>query len=91
MDLNVSISLLATTEVPNLTFDLNSNVSFTAYQYEKFGYYTNSMVVVNFIHALYVLDFFYNEDWYLRTIVRTELNLLHQEFDSLLLLSGYRS
>ena len=47
-----------------------SNISFAAYQYEKFGYYTNSMIVVNTIHALYVIDFFYNEDWYLRTIVR---------------------
>ena len=29
---------------------------------------TNSMLVVIALHALYVLDFFANEDWYLRTI-----------------------
>ncbi|RDW59118.1 hypothetical protein BP5796_12042 [Coleophoma crateriformis] len=44
------------------------NLSFAAYQYEKFGYITNSMVLVNIFHALYVIDFFINEDWYLRTI-----------------------
>jgi len=32
------------------------------------GYVTNSMILLNFLHAVYVLDFFYNEDWYLRTI-----------------------
>ncbi|KAJ3360719.1 hypothetical protein GGF32_008115 [Allomyces javanicus] len=42
--------------------------SFAVQQYYKFGYVTNSMVLVNILHALYVLDFFYNEDWYLRTI-----------------------
>lgn len=39
-----------------------------AYQYQTFGYVTKSMLLVNFFHFLYVLDFFYNEDWYLRTI-----------------------
>jgi 7-dehydrocholesterol reductase len=45
-----------------------SNLSFAAWQYEKFGYVTNSMVVVNILQAIYVIDFFINEDWYLRTI-----------------------
>jgi 7-dehydrocholesterol reductase len=45
------------------------NASFTAWQIEKFGEYSNSMIIVNVIQALYVVDFFYNEDWYLRTIV----------------------
>ncbi|CAG8542957.1 4913_t:CDS:2 [Paraglomus occultum] len=31
-------------------------------------YVTNSMILLNILHATYVLDFFYNEDWYLRTI-----------------------
>ncbi|KAL1920089.1 uncharacterized protein VTP21DRAFT_1235 [Calcarisporiella thermophila] len=44
------------------------NLSFAAAQYQKIGYVTNSMIAVNFLHAVYVLDFFYNEDWYLRTI-----------------------
>jgi hypothetical protein len=48
---------------------LYRNCSFTAYQIEKFGYITNSMIIVNILQALYVVDFFYNEDWYLRTIV----------------------
>ena len=44
------------------------DISFAAAQYEKIGYVTNSMYIVIFLHALYVVDFFYNEDWYLRTI-----------------------
>lgn len=44
------------------------NLSFAAKQYELYGHVTNSMVLLNLFHALYVLDFFYNEDWYLRTI-----------------------
>ncbi|PKY46458.1 7-dehydrosterol-delta 7-reductase [Rhizophagus irregularis] len=44
------------------------NLSFAAAQYNKIGYVTNSMILLNFLHAVYVLDFFYNEDWYLRTI-----------------------
>jgi len=44
------------------------NISFAAAQYRNYGYVTNSMIIVNILHAVYVLDFFYNEDWYLRTI-----------------------
>ncbi|KAF0468857.1 7-dehydrosterol-delta 7-reductase [Gigaspora margarita] len=44
------------------------NLSFAAAQYNQIGYVTNSMILLNFLHAVYVLDFFYNEDWYLRTI-----------------------
>ncbi|KAI9137440.1 ergosterol biosynthesis ERG4/ERG24 family-domain-containing protein [Paraphysoderma sedebokerense] len=44
------------------------NWSFAARQYEVHGYVSNSMLLLNFLHAVYVLDFFYNEDWYLRTI-----------------------
>ncbi|KAI8903513.1 ergosterol biosynthesis ERG4/ERG24 [Gorgonomyces haynaldii] len=44
------------------------NASFAAAQYQKIGYITNSMILLNILHAVYVLDFFYNEDWYLRTI-----------------------
>ncbi|CAG8433102.1 7773_t:CDS:2 [Ambispora gerdemannii] len=44
------------------------NLSFAAAQYNKIGYVTNSMILLNILHATYVLDFFYNEDWYLRTI-----------------------
>ena len=44
------------------------NLSFAAKQYEKLGYLTNSMVILNILQAVYVLDLFWNESWYLRTI-----------------------
>jgi 7-dehydrocholesterol reductase len=44
------------------------NFSFAAAQYKEIGYVTNSMLLLNWLHLVYVLDFFYNEDWYLRTI-----------------------
>jgi len=44
------------------------NLSFMAAQYFKFGYVTKSMVIVTLLHMLYILDFFFNEDWYLKTI-----------------------
>jgi len=42
--------------------------SFAAAQAEKIGYVTNSMLLVLALHTLHVVDFFWNEDWYLRTI-----------------------
>lgn len=44
------------------------NLSFAFYQYEKFGSVSNSMILVNILQAIYVLDFFWNEEWYLKTI-----------------------
>jgi 7-dehydrocholesterol reductase len=44
------------------------NLSFAAEQYHRYGFVTNSMIVVNILEAIYIIDFFYNEDWYLRTI-----------------------
>ncbi|QSZ32220.1 hypothetical protein DSL72_001793 [Monilinia vaccinii-corymbosi] len=44
------------------------DVSFVAYQYQTYGYITNSILLSTFLHMLYVVDFFFNEDWYLRTI-----------------------
>lgn len=44
------------------------NISMAAAQYTRHGFITNSMVLVNVLQALYVLDFFIHEDWYLRTI-----------------------
>ncbi|TVY20055.1 7-dehydrocholesterol reductase [Lachnellula arida] len=44
------------------------DLSFAAWQYENLGYITNSMVVATILHATYVVDFYINEDWYLRTI-----------------------
>lgn len=44
------------------------NLSFAAKQYNDFGYVTNSMILVNILQGMYVIDFFLNESWYLRTI-----------------------
>lgn len=44
------------------------NLSFAAKQQELYGYVTNSMVLINVLQAIYVLDFFWNETWYLKTI-----------------------
>ncbi len=44
------------------------NMSCAFKQYENLGYVTNSMLLVNFLHAVYVLDFFYHEAWYIGTI-----------------------
>ena len=44
------------------------DLSWMAYQHQQFGYITKSMLLVNLFQFLYVVDFFYNEDWYLRTI-----------------------
>lgn len=44
------------------------NLSFASAQYAKHGSVTNSMLIVNFLQALYVLYFFWKEAWYLKTI-----------------------
>ena len=44
------------------------NLSFAAKQYNDFGYVSNSMILLNILHGTYVIDFFLNESWYLRTI-----------------------
>lgn len=37
------------------------NFSFACAQYNKIGYVTNSMLLLNWLHLVYVVDFFYNE------------------------------
>ncbi|XP_077478304.1 7-dehydrocholesterol reductase isoform X1 [Stigmatopora argus] len=44
------------------------NLSYAAKQRELYGYVSNSMVLVNVLQGIYVLDFFWNETWYLKTI-----------------------
>ena len=44
------------------------NVSCAAQQYETLGRVTTSMLLVNVLQAVYVLDLFWREDWYVRTI-----------------------
>lgn len=51
------------------------NVSFAAAQYNRFGAVTDSMVLVNVLQALYVVDFFLHEDWYLKT-----MDIAHEHF-----------
>lgn len=42
--------------------------SFVAHQYQLHGYVTKSILLTTLLHTIYVVDFFINEDWYLRTI-----------------------
>ncbi len=51
------------------------NISFAAAQYQMYGYVTNSMLIVNLLQAIYVIDFFWNEAWYLNTI-----DVCHEHF-----------
>ncbi|XP_072168612.1 7-dehydrocholesterol reductase-like [Diadema setosum] len=44
------------------------NFSMACKQYQLHGQVTNSMVLVNVLEAIYVVDFFWNEAWYLHTI-----------------------
>ena len=41
-----------------------SDLSYIAMQYQSQGFITNSIVIVSILHAVYVLDLFFNEDWY---------------------------
>lgn len=53
---------------PNMLGWTMINMSFGAAQYARFGKVTDSMILVNLLQALYVVDFFVHEDWYLKTI-----------------------
>ena len=44
------------------------NISFAAYEYNLKGYVSKEMIGLNILHAFYVVDFFYWESWYLRTL-----------------------
>lgn len=44
------------------------NLSFVFEQYARYGYVTNSLILVNILHGIYVLYFFWKEAWYLNTI-----------------------
>ncbi len=50
------------------------NLSFACLQHQRYGL-TDSMILVNLMQALYVLDFFWNEKWYLST-----LDIAHDHF-----------
>ena len=40
------------------------DLSYTAFQYQNHGFISNSILVVDLFHTIYVVDFFINEDWY---------------------------
>ncbi|EEH46411.2 uncharacterized protein PADG_02509 [Paracoccidioides brasiliensis Pb18] len=48
------------------------DISFTALQFCRHGYITNSILIADVLHLTYIVDFFFNEDWfsfrYLKTI-----------------------
>lgn len=44
------------------------NLSYAAAQYRDHGFVSNSMILVNLLQAVYSIDLFWNEAWYLRTI-----------------------
>jgi len=51
------------------------NLSFAAKQYEIHGTFTDSMILINIFHALYIFDWAYQEEWYLKTI-----DVMHDHF-----------
>lgn len=44
------------------------DTSYIAYQYQALGRVEPSLALVTILHVLYVVDFFINEAWYLKTI-----------------------
>ncbi|AAV51067.1 putative 7-dehydrocholesterol reductase [Acanthamoeba castellanii mimivirus] len=44
------------------------NLSCAMKQYENFGYVSNSMILVIILQLIYIVDFFYNENWYVHTV-----------------------
>lgn len=55
------------------------NLSFAWHQLEAYGHVTDSMILLNFLHAMYVVDYFWNERWYLKTI-----DICHDHFGFML-------
>lgn len=44
------------------------NIIYAQSQYQKIGFITNSMILVNILQGIYIIDFLWNETWYLKTI-----------------------
>jgi len=44
------------------------NFSMLFKQYATYGYVNNSMILVNILQAIYIIDFYFNEDWYPHTM-----------------------
>ena len=57
----------------------NRDISWAAYQKQTLGYCTKSMLMVLALQTIYVVDFFWNEDWYTRTV-----DITHDHFSFML-------
>eukprot|EP00698_Gefionella_okellyi_P017419 TRINITY_DN5083_c0_g1_i1.p1 TRINITY_DN5083_c0_g1~~TRINITY_DN5083_c0_g1_i1.p1 ORF type:complete len:420 (+),score=40.18 TRINITY_DN5083_c0_g1_i1:132-1391(+) len=44
------------------------NLSYIVHQYESYGTVSNSLILVGLLQELYILDFYFNEKWYIKTI-----------------------
>lgn len=44
------------------------NYSFSSLFYKTHNYTTNSIILVNLFHLIYIIDFYWHESWYLKTI-----------------------
>ncbi|KAB8272364.1 ergosterol biosynthesis ERG4/ERG24 family-domain-containing protein [Aspergillus minisclerotigenes] len=55
------------------------DLSFMAQQYLRYGSISNSILIVVILHAIYVVDFFINEDWQVLLIPRTD-HIAHDHF-----------
>ncbi|KAG5290875.1 7-dehydrosterol-delta 7-reductase [Histoplasma capsulatum G186AR] len=44
------------------------DMSFTALQFLRHGYITSSIIIADILHLVYIIDFFFNEHWYLKTL-----------------------
>ncbi|KAE8364706.1 ergosterol biosynthesis ERG4/ERG24 family-domain-containing protein [Aspergillus caelatus] len=57
------------------------DLSFMAQQYLRYGTISNSMLIVIILHAIYVVDFFINEDWQVLLLhALSALNIAHDHF-----------
>lgn len=50
------------------------DLSFAMLQWQEFGRVSNSMVIAILLHTIYVIDFFYNEDWFVNWLPIFYLN-----------------
>jgi hypothetical protein len=51
------------TGLMNTRTNCTSDISFAALQVQMHGFITNSMIIVLLLHGIYIVDFFWNEDW----------------------------
>ena len=61
------IKLFTNSRIGMMSWPLINNL-YVAQFYRLNGYVPNSMILCVFLQSLYIIDFFYNEEWYLKTI-----------------------